>query len=176
MFSKAQAAGIVLALLTLCPNVAAAERRAAYTEPDHRSADLSELTETLEIWLDTHGKYHRRDTPVSIELIDDRYAGFLNGNSGLGHGRTRGLYDADTSTIYLVEPWSAEDPQDVSVLLHELVHHRQAPHHFFCPAAQEEAAYKLQDQWLGERGMQADVNWIAVILDAGCRRRDVHPD
>jgi len=55
-------------------------------------------------------------------------------------------------------------------------HIEQAPHHWFCPAAQELPAYRLREAWLAERGLSADVNWVAVVLDAGCTRRDIHPD
>ncbi|MEI4261656.1 DUF6647 family protein [Roseovarius sp. D0-M9] len=26
------------------------------------------------------------------------------------------------------------------------------------------------------QGLRANVNWLAVVLDAGCTRRDIHPD
>lgn len=91
-------------------------------------------------------------------------------------GRLRGLYDPDRAEILLIKPWDPRDPEDVSVLLHELVHHRQAPPHWSYPAAQALPAYRLQEAWLAERGMKADVNWVAVVLDAGCTRRDIHPD
>lgn len=74
-------------------------------------------------------------------------------------------------------PWSARDPQDVAVLLHELVHHRQAgARHYYCPGAQEPLAYELQRDWLAERGLETRINWIAVRLEAGCTPRDIHPD
>jgi len=37
-------------------------------------------------------------------------------------------------------------------------------------------AYRLQEAWLAERGTEAEVNWVAVVLDSGCTRRDIHPD
>lgn len=45
-----------------------------------------------------------------------------------------------------------------------------------CPAAQELPAYRLHDARLAEWGLQAGVNWVAVVLDAGCTPRDIHPD
>lgn len=88
----------------------------------------------------------------------------------------RGLYDPDRSEILLVRPWGLRNAEDVGVLLHELVHHRQALHHWYCPAAQELPAYRLQEAWLSEQGLSADVNWMAVVLDAGCTPRDKHQD
>ncbi len=45
-----------------------------------------------------------------------------------------------------------------------------------CPVAQELPAYRLQEAWFGELGLEPDVNWIAVTLEAGCARRDIHLD
>lgn len=146
-------------------------------DPSWRQAgSLPELAEILENWLDGHAGPERRDWPPSIKIVEPSVAASMNGTAGRGHGRTRGLYDHETSTILLIRPWDPKVAEDVSVLLHELVHHRQAPNHFYCPGAQEEQAYRLQDVWLRERGLQADVNWIAVVLEAGCTPRDMHPD
>lgn len=168
----------VLAALLLCGFATPAEA-GLRSDPDAGWRDaksIPELVEVLETWLDANTEYGRRDTTPFVRTISPSMAVSLHGIAGRGHGRTRGLYDGETSTVYLIMPWSPKDAADVSVLLHELVHHRQAPHHFYCPAAQEEAAYRLQDRWLGERGLSADANWIAVILEAGCTPRDIHPD
>ncbi|WP_375172634.1 DUF6647 family protein [Pseudooceanicola sp.] len=138
-------------------------------------AVTSELIAQLDRWLDTRIEWPKRDAP-KIRYVTARRAAQMKGDPGRGHGRTRGLYDAESETIYLVTPWSAEDTGDVSVLLHELVHHRQAPHHFYCGAAREPAAYRAQEEWLAERGDEIAINWLAVIWDAGCTRRDIHPD
>lgn len=130
----------------------------------------------LDDWLDTHVDWPRRTTRPAIEVVPAQEAARLGGLPGRGHGGTRGLYDPSSATIYLVHPWSAADPEDMAVLLHELVHHRQAPHHFYCPAQQEEDAYRAQADWLADLGIEADINWIAVVLDAGCTPRDIHPD
>ncbi|MGI9367922.1 MAG: DUF6647 family protein [Ruegeria sp.] len=118
----------------------------------------------------------RRNALPVIEIISAYEARFVAGVAEHGNGRTRGLYDPMESTIYLVHPWKPADPQDISVLLHELVHHRQVGHHFYCLGAQEEQAYRLQEDWLSEQGLQADVNWIAIVIDAGCAPKDIHPD
>lgn len=92
-------------------------------------------------------------------------------------GRTRGLYDPDAATIRLVRPWDPRDPFDVSTLPHELVHHRQqGARHWYCPGAQELPAYRLQEAWLADLGLEPDIDWIAVVLEAGCTPRDIHPE
>lgn len=134
--------------------------------------------EALEVWLDVHAPWPRRAGAPAIQHIRSTDAARLSGAAMATGGSTpRAYYDAASATIYLIEPWSPSDPHDLSVLLHELVHHRQAAVGYWrCPGAQELPAYRLQDAWLKERGLEARVNWIAVVLEAGCTARDKHPD
>ncbi len=61
------------------------------------------------------------------------------------------LYDDASGTIYLSDSWTGQTPADLSVLVHEMVHHLQAAAdmRFACPAAREALAYRAQDAWLG---------------------------
>jgi len=137
---------------------------------------MEALVLVLEDWLDAHSELKRMDSLPEIKFIARQTAATQIGRADRHGGRTRGLYDEEARTIFLVRPWDATLAKDVSVLLHELVHVRQTGHHFYCPGAQEEAAYRLQEQWLQERGLHANVNWIAVVLESGCTPNDIHPD
>jgi hypothetical protein len=140
--------------------------------------DMQALVGQLEGWLDAKTDLPRRDTAPAIRLISTAHLARLAPIRAANEAsHTRGLYDPDTETIWLVRPWSRKSPYDVSVLLHELTHHRQAEHgHWYCPGAQELPAYRLQQAWLNELGLEPNVNWVAVILEAGCTSRDFHPD
>ncbi|MEY8842857.1 DUF6647 family protein [Cribrihabitans sp. XS_ASV171] len=172
-------AALAAALILACPADLPADI-------DHRPAILSDwrdaesipaLVSVLDDWLDAQSIWPRRATAPRIRLVTPWQAAARQGETAsFQRGSLRGAYDPDRSEILLVRPWSADKPQDVSVLLHELVHHRQAPHHWYCPAAQELPAYRLQEDWLEANGRAADVNWVAVVLDAGCTPRDIHPD
>lgn len=147
--------------------------------PDWRDArTMPDLVATLDLWLDANAPWPRRDQPPSIRWISPQNARALSGQAARGGAhKPRGFYDADRRIIHLVEPWTPGDPQDVSVLLHELAHHRQATAgHWYCPGAQELPAYRLQAAWLEGLGLTANINWIAVVLEAGCSPRDIHPD
>lgn len=139
---------------------------------------LPELVTHLEDWLDEATDLPRRAEAPEIRLTSTaKVARLAPMRAAAEASHTRGLYDPDAVTVWLVRPWSAKNPYDVSVLLHELVHHRQAQHgHWYCPGAQELPAYRLQQAWLGEMGLEPDVNWIAVLLEAGCTPRDIHPE
>lgn len=138
---------------------------------------LERLAEVLEQWLDRNSPYPRNGNPVTIRQVAPAQVSRLTTRPSRTGLMPRGYYDPDSAEILLVAPWSLHDAHDVSVLLHELVHHRQqVAGHWYCPGAQELPAYRLQDKWLAERRLAARVNWIAVILESGCARRDIHPE
>lgn len=140
--------------------------------------DMPGLVGHLEDWLDDNTSLPRREEAATIRWMDAGPFLFPSDTVRVAHGSNpRGYYDADRMAIWLVRPWSPRNPQDVSVLLHELIHHRQAAAgHWYCPGAQELPAYRLQQAWLAEFGLTANVNWIAVVLESGCTPRDIHPD
>ena len=168
-----------LAAITLAFLLGTAAQAGIPHDPDpawREAEDMGVLIEVLELWLDANAPWPRRDSPPKVRIVTAETAEALALPPRPAHGNTRGLYDAENLTIFLIKPWDRKDPQDVSVLLHELVHDRQSPHHLPCPGAQELPAYRLQDRWLRERGLEAPVNWIAVVLEAGCTPRDIHPE
>jgi hypothetical protein len=61
------------------------------------------------------------------------------------------VYDETNRTILLPDGWSGRTPAELSILLHELVHHLQtaAGLNYECPAARERPAYLAQEKWLG---------------------------
>ena len=133
------------------------------------------LIEELQYWIDTTTALPAADTSATIVFVDARDLAKPSEMASMIGSTPRGLYDPDTGTISLVRPWSAENPQDVAVLLHELVHHRQGGKHYYCEAAKEHAAYHVQKNWLAERELTLDVNWIAIVLASSCAVRDIHP-
>jgi len=60
------------------------------------------------------------------------------------------VYDDAAGTIYLPEGWSGNTPAELSVLVHEMVHHLQnrGKLKFECPRQREKLAYQAQEQWL----------------------------
>jgi hypothetical protein len=61
------------------------------------------------------------------------------------------VYDEGNRTIMLPQDWSGGTPAELSILLHELVHHLQAAAglKYECPAMREQLAYSAQEKWLG---------------------------
>jgi len=178
MHHSSFATALATALIVLGPTLPRAEISRYAPGAEWQQADgMTTLVSTLEGWLDAQADWPRRDGVPRVRLVSAWQAAVRrDATTSFQPGRLRGLYDPDRSEILLVRPWDPSNALDVSVLLHELVHHRQAPHHWYCPAAQELPAYRLQEVWLVEQGLSIDVNWVAVVLDAGCTPRDIHPE
>jgi len=162
--------GIILALALTLSNTAF-----ALNNVDTNGIPPALVVE-LNAWLDAATEYPESDTRPQIEFVETEQAQRLRGVADLSGGRIRGLYDAETGTIYLTEPWSSENPRDISILLHEMVHHRQTKRHWYCPQAQEWRAYEIQAQWLAEQNIEDDFYWPAIMLQSSCAKRDIHPE
>lgn len=78
------------------------------------------------------------------------------------------VYDMTTKTILLSETWTGTAPADLSVLVHEMVHHLQnlADLQYPCPGSREELAYAAQEKWLSLFGgdLLADFNLDRMTL------------
>jgi hypothetical protein len=61
------------------------------------------------------------------------------------------IYEDASRTIFLDEKWEGKTPAELSVLVHEMVHHLQnlAGLKYECPQAREQQAYAAQQRWLG---------------------------
>lgn len=66
------------------------------------------------------------------------------------HREVDALYDDSNRTIYLSEGWTGTTSAEISVLVHEMVHHLQnvAGLKYECSQAREKPAYAAQDRWL----------------------------
>ncbi|MCC6947693.1 MAG: hypothetical protein IT539_07995 [Bradyrhizobiaceae bacterium] len=84
------------------------------------------------------------------------------------------LYDTQRRIIYLHEDWSSSRPADVSVLVHEMVHHLQtaADEKFACPQEREKDAYKAQREWLAMFGrsleQEFEIDGMTVLVRTNC--------
>lgn len=84
------------------------------------------------------------------------------------------IYDDISRTIYLHEGWTGATPAEVSVLVHEMVHHLQnaGGMKFSCPHEREKDAYKAQREWLGLFGrtleQEFDIDPMTVLVRTNC--------
>lgn len=64
------------------------------------------------------------------------------------------FYDRSSRSIYLPTRWSGRSPEELSMLIHEMVHFLQdrEGRKFACPEQQEEEAFAVQERWLVAHG------------------------
>ncbi|NRP75669.1 hypothetical protein ILFOPFJJ_06592 [Ensifer psoraleae] len=87
---------------------------------------------------------------VSLRYRDMSSDRLSSGSGAQASGDIVAIYDDEAKIIYLPEGWSGKTPSELSVLVHEMVHHIQnlAGLKFECAAAKEEMAFEAQDRWL----------------------------
>jgi hypothetical protein len=84
------------------------------------------------------------------------------------------IYRDDTRTIYLNERWTGASPAEMSVLVHEVVHHIQnvAGLKYDCPAAREKPAYLAQNDWLKRFGSdletEFEIDMMTMLVTTSC--------
>jgi hypothetical protein len=78
--------------------------------------------------------------------------------SSRSHENLIAVYDDEMKTIYLPENWTGNTPAELSLLVHEMVHHLQnaTPAKYECPQAREELAYAAQAKWLSLFGRRLE--------------------
>jgi hypothetical protein len=76
-------------------------------------------------------------------------------------GETVAIYSDHAQTIYLADGWTGRTPADLSVLVHEMVHHFQKmlglKHE--CPQDREKLAYLAQERWLALFGHNLETDF-----------------
>lgn len=74
-------------------------------------------------------------------------------------------YDPLRDEIVLPQGWRVDDPFDVSILVHELVHFMQAKagRRYPCPGAREKEAYAAQAAWLESQGLDLYDNVVMPV-------------
>jgi uncharacterized protein DUF6647 len=124
------------------------------------------LLTAIETWLSIEfdlpilGIHPRIELVPPAEIAALRYRGHFP-NAGTEHATsgpsaapsdrdTVAVYSDSTRTIYLAENWTGSTPAELSVLVHEMVHHLQslAGLKYECPQAREKLAYTAQERWL----------------------------
>jgi Domain of unknown function (DUF6647) len=111
------------------------------------------LLTAIEAWLAFQFDLPGIERHPRVELADPARIAALRGG-GVEASSQRdvvAVYSDATQTIYLPEGWTGRSPAELSVLVHELVHHVQnvAGLKYACPQEREKLAYEAQERWLG---------------------------
>ena len=88
--------------------------------------------------------------------------------------RTVAIYVDSERTIYLPDNFTGSTPADLSILVHEVVHHMQniAGLRYDCPRAREKPAYLAQERWLAQFGQdlwgQFQIDPLTLLVNSAC--------
>jgi hypothetical protein len=120
-------------------------------------------------------------TPARMAAV--RFRGLASDRAAVEAGRSAppefgldvyALYDSAARVIYLHRNWNAARPADVSVLVHELVHHLQttAGQQFACAQEREKDAYNAQRGWLDRFGttieQEFEIDAMSILVRTNC--------
>ena len=112
--------------------------------------------------------------PRLERISNTKLAAVLHGSHFVSPGRGLGMYDDDRKVILLPADWTGNTPEELSILVHEMVHHLQnvAGIQFVCPEWREKLAYVAQDRWLATSGrsleMSFGINPETVLYNTQC--------
>ena len=122
---------------------------------------MTELLTTIVLWLSINFGISANYDHPRVEFASParmaalRHKGFSAGSQAdeaVGRpGDIVSVYLDDTRTIYLPDGWTGRTPAELSILVHEMVHHLQNAGglKFACPQEREALAYEAQERWLG---------------------------
>jgi len=145
-------------------NVAFAGSQSVRANPPN-AALLSEIAHWLNENLNLAGSVrHPRVEIVPVkQILFLRYRAFTADKQSeilaayeKGHGRpVAAVYNPHTATISLAEGWTGGTTAEISILVHEMVHHlqHQARLSYACPEESEKLAYAAQEKWLAQSGL-----------------------
>ena len=92
----------------------------------------------------------------------------MNASSPTGRREAVAVYDSVRETIFLPQGWEGRSPAELSLIVHEMVHHlhAKAEYEYACPAEREKLAYEAQEQWLNLFGktLQSEFEIDALTL------------
>jgi hypothetical protein len=146
---------------------------------------MNALISTIVLWLSANFGLPATQEHPDLEfvrpekIVELRYKGLPNLQQSIppAVGSPRepvAVYLDAKRTIYLRDDWSGANPGEVSVLVHELVHHLQnvGKMTFECPQEREQLAYKAQEKWLSLFGTdlmrEFEVDPFTLLIASKC--------
>lgn len=163
---------------TDCSNLSLMSETSADVNGDVPDELETSLIDSLLDWVELNTQYDVSKTRQDPPILDFCKVGELIEYEGLQIMVDAGLnaaYDSHRRTINIVGSWNPDSTWDQSILLHELVHDVQLQNReWYCLQQPEWEAYRLQDAWLQQQGMQSGFDWLYIYFLSRCPR-DHHP-
>jgi hypothetical protein len=147
-----------------------------------------DLLISIENWLSSEFDLPKISCHPRIELVAPStiaslgYKKLRSDPSVLAESETTGaqlntvsLYDDATQTIYLPKGWTGSTDVEVSILVHEMVHHFQnlLGFKYACAQEREKLAYMAQDRWLEQSALslasEFDLDPFTLLVATTCK-------
>ncbi|RUV73813.1 MAG: hypothetical protein EOR30_10110 [Mesorhizobium sp.] len=109
------------------------------------------MLETIGLWLAANFDLPLAEPPALVSVPASKLTTMRYGaGSTVSSQEVIAVYDEGRNTIFFTAGWTGRNPAELSVLVHEMVHHLQsaAEMRFACPGEREALAYRAQDAWL----------------------------
>lgn len=128
---------------------------------------MNELVTAIAVWLSALYGLPEMEALPRVRFLEPRQVAAVRYGraDAVDADEVVAVYEPLTRTIVLSDEWRADDVADLSVLVHEMVHHlqRQTRAEYRCPEESEALAYEAQERWLGQFGTSLEA---AFAIDA----------
>lgn len=152
--------------------------RSAQPSPELLDAIVAWLAAEFQLPRESRHPTIRFETPTKIAIF--RRSGIVPDDARemaavpKGQREVVAAYDHLSRTILLPEGWTGSTPAELSMLVHEMVHHLQdvarTPHE--CPEAREKLAYAAQEKWLNLFGrnlaLDFEIDGLTLLASTTC--------
>ncbi len=134
---------------------------------------MNEILTALMIWLGTNTPLSvNHELPNVLFLPQEKMEQIFYGDNEYEPEQLHGMYNKETDTIILAEDWNRNDPWDLGVLVHEMVHYLQDKNEmkYACTQEMEKLAWPIQQFYLKKvwnYDWDYDGLWFLVISSCG---------
>ena len=134
---------------------------------------MNGILTALMIWLGTNTPLSvNHELPNVLFLPQEKMEQIFYGDNEYEPEQLHGMYNKETDTIILAEDWNRNDPWDLGVLVHEMVHYLQDKNEmkYACTQEMEKLAWPIQQFYLKKvwnYDWDYDGLWFLVISSCG---------
>lgn len=134
---------------------------------------MKELLTAIMLWLTANFELPNTDKHPHIEFVPSEAIAALRHQASPGDD-VAAVYVDETRTIYLPQEWTGSTPGELSVLVHEMVHHLQnaGGMKHACLQERESLAYAAQERWLDMYGSSLfdvfGINKMTLLVRTKC--------
>ncbi len=134
---------------------------------------MNGILTALMIWLGTNTPLSvNHELPNVMFLPQEKMEQMFYGDNDYEPEQLHGMYNKETDTIILPDDWNRNDPWDLGVLVHEMVHYLQDKNEmkYACTQEMEKLAWPIQQFYLKKvwnYDWDYDGLWFLVISSCG---------